>query len=135
MSRPIQQHFVTFYSPGTFVSEETTKPISEWNVSTAKRMAHRIKERYGATPHSFRFSTRTRKASDLDSKVSARSPLYWLGGRIETRAEVEARNDPNEEILRSNMRSNKIERVVINDNSWRFTAPLGETDIVLDFKP
>jgi hypothetical protein len=33
------------------------------------------------------------------------------------------------------MRGNDVERVIINDNSWRFTSALGETDVVLDFEP
>lgn len=96
-------------------------------------LAHGIHERHGATPYGFRFVTRTRSDDDLDSKVTARSNLYYLGGRIETLAEVEARNDPREAILRSNMRGNRIDRIIVNDNSWRFTGPLEDGDVVLDF--
>ncbi len=45
----MQKHFVTFYSPGTFVSEETTNPIGSWDVAAAMKMAHGIVERYAAT--------------------------------------------------------------------------------------
>lgn len=131
----MEKHFVTFYSPGTFVSEETTKEIAAWDVEAAKEMAHSIVERYGATPHSFRFSTRSRADDELDSKVTQRSPTYWLGGKIETQEQVEARNDPKEMILRSNMRGNGYKKIVVNDNSWRFTAPLGDDDVMLDWKP
>ena len=135
MMGAIQQHFVRFYSPGTFVAETTDKPIDSWDVEKAVKMARKIKERYDATPWGFQFVTRGRGPDDLDSKETARSPMYHLGGRIETLAEVEARNDPKEEILRSNMRGNKYDRIVINDNSWRSTQPLREGDVVLDFKP
>lgn len=128
----MQQHFVTFYSPGTFVSEETTKAISAWDITPAIVMAREIVERYGARPYGFRFTTRARGEADLDSREVARSPMYFLGGRVETRAEVEARNDPKEEILRSNMRCNDIERILVNDNSWRATLPLNKDDVVLD---
>jgi hypothetical protein len=131
----MQQHFVTFYSPGTFVAEETCKPIEAWDIEAAKKMAHEITERYGATPYGFQFSTRSRGDADLDSKQSAASPFYHLGGKVETLAEVEARNDPNETILRSNMRCNDIDKVVVNDNSYRSVKPLGKTDVVLDWKP
>lgn len=131
----MEKHFVTFYSPGTFVSEETTREISSWDVKAAMKMAHGITERYNATPYGFRFSTRSRGDKDLDSKVTTRSPFYWLGGRIETLEEVDARNDPKEEILRSNMRGNGYNKIVVNDNSWRFTAPLGKDDVMLDWKP
>jgi hypothetical protein len=131
----MQKHFVTFYSPGTFVAEETTKPIRSWDVQEAMDIAHGITERYGATPYGFQFSTRTRGDDDLDSKKTATSPFYHLGGRIETLAEVEARNDPKEEILRFNMRCNKWHKIVVNDNSGRSTQPLGKTDVMLDWKP
>lgn len=125
-------HFVTFYSPGTFVVEETTKSIASWDVDKAVKMAGEIVERYGARPYAFKFSTRSRSAADLDSKVSRTSCLYYLGGRIETREEVEARNDPKEDILRFNMRANDIDRILVNDNSWRNRSPLNKDDIVLD---
>ena len=131
----MEKHFVTFYSPGTFVAETTEKPIDSWNVQEAMKMAHEIVERYGATPYGFQFSTRSRSDTDLDSKETATSPFYHLGGKIETLAEVEARNDPNEEILRSNMRGNGYDRIVVNDNSWRSTRPFGATDVMLDWKP
>ena len=131
----MQKHFVTFYSPGTFVSEETTREIESWDVDAAVAMAHGITERYDATPYGFRFTTRTRGDADFDSKESARSCLYWLGGKVETLAEVEARNDPKEETLRWNMRHNNYPKIVVNTNSWKFTAPLNEGDVVLDFTP
>lgn len=131
----VSKHFVTFYSPGTFVAETTDRPVDSWDVEKAMAMAHDVTERYGATPYGFQFTTRTRGEADLDSKKSSESPFYHLGGRVETLAEVEARNDPKEDILRSNMRCNDIAKVVINDNSYRSTRPLGATDIVLDWKP
>lgn len=131
----MQRHFVTFFSPGTFVAETTEKPVESWDVDAAVEMAHGITERYNATPYGFQFSTRSRGPDDLDSKVSARSPMYYLGGKVETLEEVEARNDPKEEILRSNMRGNGWHRIITNDNSWRTCRPLEEGDIVLDFTP
>lgn len=131
----VEKHFVTFYSPGTFFAETSERPILSWDVERAMSMADDIQERYGATPYGFQFSTRSRTDADLDSKESARSPFYHLGGKVETLAEVEARNDPKEEILRSNMRINGYDKIVVNDNSWRSTRPLGKDDILLDWKP
>jgi hypothetical protein len=128
----MEKHFVTFYSPGTFFSETSEKPIDNWDVEAAVLMASDIKERHGAKPYGFRFTTRSRGETDLDSKVSATSGMYYLGGRVETLAEVEARNDPKESILRSNMRANGIERIIVNDNSWRFTGALEDGDVVLN---
>lgn len=131
----VEKHFVTFYSPGTLVAEMSERPIDSWDVEQAKEMAHGIVERHGATPYGFRFTTRSRGDADLDSTETARSPFYHLGGRIETLAEVEARNDPEEKILRSNMRVNGCDKIVINDNSWRATHPFNATDVLLDWTP
>lgn len=130
----VSQDFVVFYSPGTFFAEQTSKPIEGWDVDKAVEMARAVTERYNARPYGFRFITRTREEDELDSSISASSGLYYLGGRVETLDEVKARNDPNEEILRSNMECNGWDRVVINDNSWRWTQPLEDGDTVLDIK-
>ncbi len=130
----ITKHFVTFYSPGTFVSEQTTKEIESWDTDLAMYIADEITERYSATPYGFRFSTRENDGTSLDSKETKSSNFYWLGGRIETLEEVEARNDPKEVILLSNMRNNGYDRIVVNDNSWRFTGPMGKDDVILPYK-
>lgn len=131
----MEKHFVTFFSPGTFFSEQREKPIESWDVEKAKKLADGISERYGATPYGFQFSTRARKDDELDSRVTKRSPMYYLGGKIETLAEVEARNDPKESILLSNMRGNGYDKIIVNTNSWKFTGPLNKGDVVLDYTP
>ena len=131
----MQKHFVTFYSPGTFVAETTDKPIDSWDVEAAQKMAHGIVERYSATPYGFQFSTRGRGPDDLDSKEIARSPFYHLGGRVETIDDVRKRADPKESILLSNMEGNGWDKIVVNDNSWRSTRPLGKDDVLLDWTP
>jgi hypothetical protein len=130
----MKQHFVEFYSPGTFLAETTTKPIDSWNVNQAVEMSREIMERHGARPYGFRFITRERAEDELDSHVSVKSGMYYLGGRIETLADVEARNDPKEQILRDNMRYNGISRIVVNDNCWRWTQPINDDDVVLDLQ-
>jgi len=128
----MRAHFVTFYSPGTLVAETTTKPIDAWDVDKAVEMAASIKERYGATPYGFRFSTRERRDDELDSRQVAQSGMYFLGGKIMSLAELERLNDPHDKILISNMRGNKWGHVVINDNSYRSTQPLCDGDVVIE---
>jgi hypothetical protein len=129
----MKKHFVTFFSPGTFVAEDTTKPIDSWDVEAAKAMATEITERYGATPYGFRFTTRSRGYEDLDSKVTATSPMYYLGGKVETLEQVKARATKDDRILVSNMEINGYERIITNDNSWRWTQPLEPDDVVLEW--
>lgn len=128
----MQQHFVTFYSPGTFVAETTTKPIDAWNVDDAVAMAALISERHGAKPYGFRFITRGREAHELDSKVTAESPMHFIGGKVETLEEVEARDDPGEHILRTNMRGNGWRRIWTSTQGWKWTQPLKPEDVVIE---
>ena len=131
----VMQHFVTFYSPGTFVAETSTKPIKSWDTKVACAMARKIHERHGATPYGFVFTTNGRKKGALDSREIKRSCTYYLGGQVFTLADVVKRNDPNDKILISNMKGNGYKRIIQNDNSWRWTQPLDDDDIVLPFKP
>lgn len=127
----VEQHFVTFYSPGTFVAEMTEKPIASWDTDEAMKMAAGIKERYGATPYGFSFTTRGRTDDELDSHVTAKSGMYYIGGIVETLEEVEARNNPDEHILRSNMRCNHYDRIWRSTEGWSWTQPLNADDVVL----
>ena len=129
----MEKHFVTFFSPGTFVAEQTERPIEAWDVEAAKELARGIKERLNALPYGFRFSTRTRNDDDLDSQVTAQSAMYFLGGKVETLAEVKARATEKDRILVSNMEGNGYDRIITNDNSWRWTGPLGKDDVVLEW--
>ena len=38
-------------------------------------------------------------------------------------------------ILVSNMEGNGYDRIITNDNSWRWTQPLGKDDVVLPWTP
>ena len=127
----IIKHFVIFYSPGSFVSETTTKSIDRWDVDKAVEMSAEIKERHGATPYGFCFTTRSNNGDELDSKQTARSHMYYLGGKIRTIQEIEDANLPDEGTLRSNMRGNGWDRVITNNNSWTITLPLCPDDVVL----
>lgn len=129
----VKKHFVTFFSPGTFVAEQSTQEIESWDVKEACARAKKITERHGATPYGFQFSTRSRGPNDLDSKISATSPMYYLGGKIETLAEVKARATDKDRILVGNMERNNIKRILTNSNSWKWTQPLGDDDIVLQW--
>jgi hypothetical protein len=129
----MKKHFVIFLSPGTIVSEKTSKPIESWDVEKAKEMARGIEERHGATPYGFYFTTRERSDDELDSKLLALSGVYYLGGKVEQLAEIKTRNDPSEKILRSNMEINSWDRVITNTNSWKITLPLFEKDVVLEW--
>lgn len=128
----MKRHYVTFYSPGTFVAEDTVRQLESWDVKVAKELAEDITERYGATPYGFRFHTMERQPGEWEPKRTARSPMYYLPHcKIETLAEIEARDLPEERILRQNMRGNGWGRVVVTTKGWRWTQPLEETDVVL----
>lgn len=131
----MRAHFVTFYSPGTFVAEDTTKPIAAWDTTLAMEMAHDIVERYGATPYGFTFSTRERADDDLDSRVVATSPMHFIGCTVLTLDQIVKRGDVRDAILISNMQINHWDRVVTTAHGWRWTQPIEPGDVVLDWQP
>ena len=108
----MRRHFVTFYSPGTFCAEQTTKPIESWDVAEALRLMAGIKERHGATPYGFQFITRERGDDDLDSKVVDESGVHYVDCVVRTLAEIKAESDPCNEILIDNMETNGWDSVV-----------------------
>ena len=127
----IKQDYINFYSPGTFVIESTAVKVDSWDIPKAIIMAEDIKERHGAKPYGFRFTTRERGEQDLDSNEVASSNMYYLGGKILTLSDVKAKNDPKDKILISNMECHGWGNIIINNNSRRFTAPLYDGDQVL----
>ena len=126
----MKKHYVTFLSPGTLISEETTKEIDSWDTKKTIKMSKEIKERHGATPYGFYFTTRTRKPIEFDSQETDRSKMHYLGGTVLTLAEIKERNDPKDRILISNMEGNGYDRVIENTNSWKVTVPFENGDIV-----
>ena len=132
------KHFVSFYSPGSFFSEHTTKPIKDWNIASAKRMAKTITERYGSSPYGFRFETRIKTGRDMGkplyNKLAKESGMYYLNAIVETYEEIVARDLPDENILRDNMRINGYKKIVTNgpdSKTWKFCLPLEKDDVVL----
>lgn len=131
----VQAHFVEFFSPGTLFAESDVHEIASWDVLKAMKLADTITQRHGATPFGFQFFTKAREDCDLDSKEVKRSGMYYLGGKVETLKQVEARATIAEKTLVSNMRCNKYEKIITNTNSYQWTAPLRKGDTVLDYTP
>ena len=133
MTENMKKHFVTFYSPGTLISEMTTKEIDSWDVDKAVEMSHDITERYNAIPYGFKFSTKERGPEDFDSKETLESNMYYLGGTIKTIEEIE--KEEGNSTLFFNMKNNNMKRVIENTNSWQFTGELKDNDVVLEYTP
>ena len=114
-----QKHYVTFYSPGSFVSESTVKEIHAWSVDLAVHIAKDIKERHGATPYGFRF--KTMESDGWSPKTVKESGMYYLGGRLMRLIDIPDTKENS--ILRDNMIFNNYEWVIENTNSWKVTLP------------
>lgn len=127
----MKKHFVTFYSPGTFVSEETTQEINSWNVEEAAQRAENITERYNARPFGFRFITKERGENDLDSTEIDRSNMYYVNCKIQTLPILILRNHPDDAILISNMQVNGWDKVATTIKGWRATYQINKGDVVL----
>lgn len=124
----MEKHFVVFFSPGSFVAEDTTLPIDSWSVDKAVSMSTKIKERYGAKPYGFHFITKTRGDADLDSKVTKTSGMYYMNCKVQTIKDFDPVAD---RILIDNMRCNKWDRVVTTTKGYKWTQPLRPGDVVL----
>ena len=127
----MKKHFVTFYSPGTFVAEMTTKEIGSWDVEKALEMMDHITERYDAIPYGFVFTTRARTGEEFEPKEVSRSGIYYVDCKVTTLAELEAAPLKSNKILRENMRSNGWDKVATTKSGWAWSQPLRERDIVL----
>lgn len=126
----MQQHFIKFFSPGTFVSETTLIPVNKRCVHEAIEISKTIIERHNAKPYAFCFIIKARSGDELDSKVINSSGTYYLGGRSLTLDQVK-KEMPDEKILISNMECNNWNEIIINDNSWRTIQPLRDGDVIL----
>lgn len=129
----MKQDFVVFFSPGTFVAETTQKPIDSWDPQKAKELSKAVKERHGATPYGFHFITRERADDELDSKVTKRSNMYYLGGDVLTLEDVEKRNDPKDETLLWNMRINSYDKIIeiTTDSGYKTCQVFNKGDVRL----
>lgn len=130
----IRKHYVTFVSPGTFMPETNTEEVESWDIEAATQRASEILQRYNARPYSFHFTTVENDGTKMNGEQTDRSPNYFLGGKVLTLQDVKDRNDPDDEILISNMENNNMDRVVENHNSFRATLQLRPDDVVLDFE-
>lgn len=116
------KHYVIFYSPGTFISEQDLIEVPSENVQLAVELSKTIEQRHGAKPYAFRFKTGKKE-----------SCLYHLGGTILTLQQVKDQKNPKNEILIRNMEANHKNKVIINNNSWEHTSFLEPDDIVLQY--
>jgi hypothetical protein len=128
----MKRHFVTFYSPGTFVSEVTEVEVPEWDIDFAREYArHYVKERHGATPYGFNFKTMVLEEGDWLPRTVATSGMYFLGGKILSLDDIPDIRE--NEVLRWNMRTNGWDYVIENTNSWKIVLPYEKNDTLLEF--
>lgn len=139
----MRKHFVTFLSPGTFVSESSTKPIEAWRPEAAVQLVRNIIERHGATPFAFYFTTCIVPDEPVVSegvqlavvpREVEKSGRHFICGELERWDDVERRNLPSEETLRFNMRGNGVPIVVTGASGYRWTHTFEECDCIVDVR-
>jgi len=115
--------FISFLSPGTLVSEESTFELNKGlDLKKVVKQAEKITERHGAKPYGFRI---------IDGNHKVLSGIYWLTGTVLLYANLPNRHDMS--VLRDNMRINKKPIAIVNFNSYRFTYWFDERDVVIDW--
>jgi len=112
---------ITYYSPGTFVSESTTIEI-EGNdigeiISKATMESKNIIERHNASPYCF-------SVDDVN--------YYLPHNKVELLSDIKNRKDPADRILISNMESNKWNAVMVSTVGWKSTHPFCENDCLVN---
>jgi len=139
--KPKRKHFVEFFSPGTFQAEYSTRSIPSWSIAKAIKLSKKVIERHGAKPYGFQFVTCICADPIPDgeggklkvvSKEVKRSGMHYLGGEILKFDDVP--NTKENKILRSNMECNDMPVLVVNNNSWKWTAEFKKDDVVVDEK-
>lgn len=113
------------------VAETTRQEVASWNVDKALKMSEEIKERHGARPYGFRFTTMKRGLRDFEPKEIARSGMYYVNCKVQTLEEIEKTHNPAESTLLQNMKTNGWDKIVIAKSGWAWSQPLRDTDIVL----
>ena len=129
----IKKNFVTFYSPGSFVSETEDREIETWDVEQACDMARTIKARYNAIPYAFQFYTKGRSDAELDSSVIDRSGLYYINCNKLSKEQI-ADEYGTSSILYRNMENNRWEYIARTIIGWKGHYPIENDDVVLDFR-
>ena len=95
---------------------------------------------YLAKPFAFSFETRIvadpvpdGEGGELrvEPKTVKESGRHFIGGTVETLAEVQARNLQNENTLRSNMEGNGWNAIVTTINGYKSTQPFTGTDVMV----
>lgn len=134
-----RKHFVDFFSPGTFVSEQSRREVKALDTREAVEIANGIQERHAAKPYGFQFVTCIVSDAIPDGeggklevapKEVERSGTHYLGGKLLMYDEMPETKDTH--ILRSNMRGNNMPICIENCNSWRFTGEFKEKDCIVD---
>lgn len=125
-----KKYFVTFLSPGTFFNEVSEKEIGSYDVNAAIDMARGIRERHDARPYAFYFTTKELKGTGWEQKAVTvnTSPRYFFNNKVRTLAEIEARHDPKDNILISNMKGNDWPSIVEVNGAC---VPFRHEDILL----
>src|ERR1700724_1577183 len=135
----MRKHHVTFFSPGTFMCEQSSYEIASWDPKTAVGMAEKVLERYNAKPFGFQFTTIVTSDPvpdgeggllEVTPKEVDRSGMHYLGGKLRFLHEIDPKGD--ERILHSNMDCNDMPIVIENRNSWRYTGDFSESSCIVD---
>lgn len=114
---------ITFYSPGTFVSETNVEEIEGKNlqeiITNSVLYSKSITQRYGAVPYGF--------------TVQNEKGIFFLPHMmVETVDEIKNRKDVKDKILISNMENNHWKSIVTTNQGWKISQPFQDDDCIVD---
>jgi len=130
---------VTYYSPGTLFSENSSFKFPNFNLADFASKAKEIKERHGAAPYGFVWEkcelpdvlpeVNGFKVT-VHHKVLEKSGMNYITGDLVFASDLTAREDS---IMKSNLESNSEGIGIINKNSWKYNGFFNKKDKIVNW--
>ncbi|PZM08070.1 hypothetical protein CPY51_30470 [Rhizobium tubonense] len=127
----MSKEYAVFLFNGSFTNTERPVQVPCRDVDRATEIAQQLTLQYGAPPFAFHFESRV---DSLDS-IGNRSGLYYLGGTIQTLAEIRAECNPSNQRMIWNLEARGIDKIVTNNCPCLACFPLRDEDQVLTWEP
>lgn len=133
-------YLVTYYSPGSFVSETSSARFKNFNLASFVKRAKSISERHGSKPYGFTVEEKEEPVSmpvvegfkvEVEPNTLSSSGTYYITGNLIFYDDI--KNNKEKAILASNLYNNSLGIGIENCNSWKFTGDFERNDFIVDW--
>ena len=129
---------VTYYSPGTFFAESSSKEFDTFDLSKFVSHSANVSERHGAKPYGFSVEKLELPVTlpkmgtfkvVVEPKVLETSGIYYITGEIIFSEDIV---DKDKDIFKSNLENNSDGVGIVNKNSYLFHGMFSKDDFIVD---